>query len=100
MDLNGKNIFIKGLVIRILGPLYEIEGEGKLYKCRLRGKFRNVKTQLANPIVVGDYVMFILEKNGKGIIEEILPRKTTLSRPGIHSKGHKEQLTREGVQYD
>ncbi|NLV86519.1 MAG: ribosome small subunit-dependent GTPase A, partial [Clostridiales bacterium] len=44
-----------------------------------RGRFRLEKTK---PLV-GDYVTYSLDSNGKGMIDSILPRKNSFSRPAV-----------------
>jgi len=69
---------MQGRIIGNIANLYKVEVENKIYDATARGKFKNKDI---SP-VVGDEVIIQLEKE-KGIIEEILPRKTYIKRPKI-----------------
>lgn len=70
---------INGLITKGIGGFYYVEASGKTYECKARGVFRKNKV---TPFV-GDHVNISLESNGKGSIEEILPRRNFLTRPPI-----------------
>jgi len=69
---------MQGIIIGNIANLYKVESNNIIYEATARGKFKN---QEISP-VVGDEVEIKLE-NEKGIIEEILPRKTYIKRPKI-----------------
>lgn len=48
--------------------------------CRIKGKFRLAGEKTTNPVVVGDKVEVDLEKDGNGIISEIMPRQNYVLR--------------------
>lgn len=73
-----KNEWIDGVVVRSLSSFHYVQtGPGAKVECRLRGRFRRDD----NPIITGDRVRITPLGDGKGVIEEILPRKTVLYRP-------------------
>ncbi|MEN7550856.1 ribosome small subunit-dependent GTPase A [Rapidithrix thailandica] len=81
----------KGFVIKSTGSWYEIrDDEGKAYKGRLRGKFKQKGYKVTNPIAVGDYVKFELEQSQEGtvLITDILPRDNHIIRQSTHRKWH------------
>jgi ribosome biogenesis GTPase len=59
--------------------LYYVLIDGHEVECRQRGRFRLEK----RPVLTGDQVQVSLIGDGKGAIEEILPRKSELKRPPI-----------------
>ncbi len=70
-----------GRVVRMIGGFYYVESltEAKLVECAIRGRLK-----LKNEgILVGDLVDFSIEANGKGVIDEIKPRESTLTRPYV-----------------
>ncbi len=69
----------EGIVTKAYGGFYYVRVEEDLLECRLRGKFRKQK-QNALP---GDRVRVAVLEQGKGVVEEILPRKNELVRPPI-----------------
>ena len=71
---------IEGLVIKSTGSWYEVAlPDGERIQCRIIGKFRLAGKKLTNPVAVGDRVLLEKEMDDKGLIKEILPRKTTSS---------------------
>ena len=72
---------MKGLVIKSTGSWYEVRQEdGSVIQCRLRGQFRIKGIKNTNPVVVGDFVQYELEKDGNGWITTIEPRKNYIDR--------------------
>lgn len=66
----------EGLVLRKYSGFYYVQGGSQVYECRLRGKIRE-------KVVTGDRVIFTVLEPGKGVIEEVLSRRTELYRPPI-----------------
>ncbi len=76
-----------GTVYKSTGSWYWVKSEGKLYKCRIKGKFRIKGIKSTNPIAVGDIVDFDTEKKGDeevGIIEKIHERKNYIVRKSVN----------------
>ncbi len=86
---------IKGLVMRSTGSWYEVRAEsGKVYKARLKGKFKLNGPKTSNPITVGDWVLFSMEDeaNQTVVIEQINPRQNYLIRKSVHKTGQGQLL--------
>ncbi len=82
---------MKGTIIRSTGSWYEIAGEDeKIYKGRLRGKFKLKGLKVTNPIAVGDVVLFEHdnEQENTVTIHEICPRKNYIIRTSVHKAAH------------
>ena len=77
---------LKGLIIKSTGSWYQVlESEtAKVYEARIRGKFKLIKTRLTNPLAVGDFVEFKLEKDDIAWITKIEPRKNYLIRKSVN----------------
>jgi len=76
-----------GVVIKSTGSWYTIrtDNDGKIYECRIRGKFRMSGIKSTNPVTVGDIVDFELEKNSdNGIITKIHDRKNYIIRKSVN----------------
>ena len=77
-----------GIVYKSTGSWYTVKTlNGKIYKCRIKGKFRLKGIKSTNPIAVGDYVEFELEtKNNTetGIIHNIKERKNYIVRKSVN----------------
>ena len=72
---------MEGLVIKSTGSWYEVKtAEGKIIRCRVRGKLKIKGLKVTNPVSVGDHVQYDPEDNGQGIIHSILPRTNYLIR--------------------
>ncbi len=67
------------VITKALSGFYYVRDGDSLVECRARGRFRLEKTK---PLV-GDYVTYSLDSNGKGMIDSILPRKNSFSRPAV-----------------
>jgi ribosome biogenesis GTPase len=70
---------IKGLILKGIGGQYTVKTKNSIYICEIRG---SIKYSDDRPIV-GDFVQIeiIDEELKKGMIKNILPRKTKLHRP-------------------
>ncbi len=76
-----------GQVYKSTGSWYTVKTlNGKVYDCRIKGKFRIEEIKSTNPIAVGDFVEFELEdKSDKetGIIKRIQERKNYIVRKSV-----------------
>lgn len=70
---------LKGIILRGYSSFYYVLADEKEYECSLRGKYRLKKQDF----LPGDNVLISLVGNDKGVIEEVLPRKSRLIRPPI-----------------
>ena len=72
---------MKGIITKSTGLWYDVRTEtGDIIPCRLRGKFRIDGNKNTNPAVVGDHVVFDLEKDSTGYITHIEKRKNYIDR--------------------
>ncbi|MFV0499466.1 MAG: ribosome small subunit-dependent GTPase A [Bacilli bacterium] len=70
----------EGIILKLIGGNYYVETrEHCMYKCRSRGKFRNLNI---SPLV-GDKVIFDITENGEGYLMKVLPRTNELYRPKV-----------------
>jgi ribosome biogenesis GTPase len=84
-DLNA------GLVVYAHAGRYEVEAGSQRVICILRGRLKREK-RFTDLLVAGDRVRWRLTSPGRGIIEEILPRDTQLSRPRPGSPGSEDLI--------
>jgi len=79
----------EGTVVENRGALFEVLVEGRVVRCVLRGRLKHVKKgerrHAATPIAAGDRVKIAMLEPGRGVIEEIVPRETGLSRAAAGS---------------
>ena len=77
---------IQGRVIRARSGFYDVRHDHLTLRCTLRGRIkREQRSEIgrriyADPVAVGDVVTFIQLDDEEGVIEELLPRRTKLSR--------------------
>ena len=67
-----------GRILRSLSGFYDVQTEAGLITCRGRGSLRK---KGLTPLT-GDLVK-VTEENGKGMVEEILPRQNSFIRPAV-----------------
>lgn len=73
---------ITGRVLRSTGSWYMVAGDnGKIYECRLKGKFRTEGLRSTNPIAVGDIVDYMPDDDAlEGVITNIHERSNYIVR--------------------
>ena len=70
---------MEGIIFKALSGFYYVKADEKTVECKARGRFRREKI---TPLV-GDRVIFQEAGNGKGVIDEICPRRNTFIRPPV-----------------
>ncbi len=76
---------MKGRVIKSTGSWYQLRNEeGEIFKARIRGKFRLDNIQHTNPVAVGDFVDFEVDKDGLAVIQKIHERKNYIIRRSVN----------------
>lgn len=78
----------EGRVIQSTGSWYKVvpDNTEQFIKCRLPGRFRLKEYELTNPVAVGDYVLFSMNDDGTGSIEEIKERDNYIIRQATHGR--------------
>ena len=71
---------IEGMVVENRGALFEVLVDGRIVRCLLRGKFKKGKQRKVAPVAAGDRVRVAMLEPGRGVIEQVLPRDSGLSR--------------------
>ncbi|TYC02435.1 MAG: ribosome small subunit-dependent GTPase A [Kosmotoga sp.] len=93
---------MKGFVINKQKGLFKVKDyeNGELVNCTLRGRLFKQLENKKSLVVVGDEVEYQPVYGGKGVITEIIPRKSKLSRKGAGKKGrHQEQIIAANIDY-
>ena len=70
---------IQGVVIKTYNSYYYVQTGTKVTMCTLRGRFKQERFSL----LVGDEVKYIYTTADKGVIEDILSRRSMLKRPMV-----------------
>lgn len=69
---------ISGRIMKALSGFYYVQTNDRMVECKARGRFRK---EGITPLV-GDWVEITMER-GKGMIEQIAPRKNSFVRPAV-----------------
>ncbi|MBI4582079.1 MAG: ribosome small subunit-dependent GTPase A [Planctomycetes bacterium] len=75
--------FLRGTVIAVRGQFVEVDAGGRTWMCTVRRVLRTKLIEGRHPVVAGDQVRFAPAPEstiGQAVIEEVLPRRTTLHR--------------------
>ncbi len=95
-DISKKDNMLRGRVFRAESGFYRVETAEGFFLCTLRGKFKKRNLNIVDPVAVGDDVSILPAKEGQGVIEQVFPRRTKLSRcDSLH--GYKEQVIAANV---
>lgn len=71
-----------GRVIKFYNSFFFVKVENNLIPCKLRGIIKRDK-KVGSAVCPGDFVEISKLKDGSGVIEKILPRKSLLNRPAV-----------------
>lgn len=82
----------EGLVLRSTGSWYEVRTDEEIVQARVRGKFRLEERDVTNPVAVGDRVTMRMEQDGTGLITDLLPRHSKLSRRAAGRRAGREHV--------
>lgn len=81
----------RGVVVEVSSGLCRVAlGERRLM-CGLRGSLSAEETGFTNVVAVGDDVLVFEDGTGRGIVEAVLPRRSTLARPDVF-RSHLQQV--------
>jgi ribosome biogenesis GTPase len=81
----------QGRVIKSFGKRFIVATPKGTVDCELRGRFRLSTDESLTPVAVGDRVSILVENPPYGVIEEVEPRRSKLSRPDVY-KTEREQI--------
>lgn len=91
MNIESLEPLLSGWIIRYQSGFFEVETGKGLFTCQLRGKLkRGPKT--GDLLSIGDRVEITPQRDGSGVIETILPRKSALVRTTSTGRGEYRQI--------
>ncbi|MFQ5583404.1 MAG: GTPase RsgA, partial [Calditrichia bacterium] len=93
--MTGKAKLVTGKVLKTTRKLYDVAVEGRIIQCVVRGKLSTEDSEYST-VRTGDNVRVSLASEREGIIQEILPRRSRLSRL-IESRAYKEQIVAANI---
>jgi len=79
------NDILEGVVIENHGALFDVLVGDAMLRCFLRGRLKKDKRQKSALIAAGDRVKVRPLGHGRGVVEEVLPRESDLSRKAAGS---------------
>jgi ribosome biogenesis GTPase len=74
---------MKGRIHKIAANDYEVHTQKGVFHCRFRGKLKRERKAALKLAAVGDFVEITPGEAGEGAIEEVLPRRSRLSRHDV-----------------
>jgi ribosome biogenesis GTPase len=77
--LNSLEHLVEGVVIKAFGGFFYVHDGLTARECTLRGRMRYKKQH----VMVGDRVQIVPGQDGKGVVENVLPRRSALVRPAV-----------------
>jgi ribosome biogenesis GTPase len=80
-----------GRVVRIGGKTFDVKTPAGLLVCQFRGRLKKERQAVVRLVAVGDEVEVTPTEGTEGVIEEVLPRRSKLSRPSA-ANSRKEQV--------
>lgn len=81
----------EGIVVRVHGGHYYVRDDERVVDCALRGRLKKERAE-SDLVAIGDQVRWSELEEGFGTIEEVLPRKTVLSRSPPPPRPQVEQV--------
>ena len=75
----------QGVVIENHGAIFDVDVDGRMVRCFLRGRLKKDKRTKVGLIAAGDRVKVRLLEYGRGVVEEVLPRESDVSRAAAGS---------------
>lgn len=71
---------LEGIVVKSAGTGYFVDTPAGVLTCKLRGAFKQFELEQENIVAVGDRVKVLDAGENEGVVTEVLPRRTKLSR--------------------
>jgi ribosome biogenesis GTPase len=81
---------IRGRVIKVQSGFYDVETDGGLIVCQLRGRLKQGRKE-GDIVAIGDWVKITIQEPGAGMIEEVEPRQSMLYRLAPTARGEYQQ---------
>lgn len=82
---------IPGTVIQAQSGFYDVVTDQGLHVCQLRGRLKKGR-KLGDIAAIGDWVKITIQEPGKGMIEEVDPRRSMLYRMAPTPRGEYQQV--------
>jgi ribosome biogenesis GTPase len=74
---------VQGVVTQVSTGLCRVDLGGSSVLCEVRGTLSAEDTGFTNVVAVGDDVVISLDGGDRGVLETVLPRRSTLARPDV-----------------
>ncbi|HMB92800.1 MAG TPA: ribosome small subunit-dependent GTPase A [Rhodothermales bacterium] len=87
-----EDAYLQGTIVRSTGSWYDVQVADRVVPSKVRGKFRLEEQDLKNPVAVGDEVTIRINPDDTGLITEIHPRRSKLSRRAAGRRIGMEQI--------
>jgi ribosome biogenesis GTPase len=71
---------VQGTVTEVTSGRCKVSHNGSIVDCSVRGSLFTIESGYTNVVAVGDRVNLHMEADGRGVVEEVLPRRSILAR--------------------
>jgi ribosome biogenesis GTPase len=82
---------IRGLVVQAQSGFFDVETDQGLVVCQLRGRLKKGRRE-GDIVAIGDWAQISIQEPGKGMIEDVEPRRTMLYRMAPTPRGEYQQV--------
>ena len=80
-DTSSTPLGLQGTVVTAAGMSARVEMADRVVDCTVRGILTEIETGFTNAVAVGDRVVVSEDSVGGWVVEDVLPRRTSLTRP-------------------
>ncbi len=82
---------IRGRVIQAQSGFFDVQTDQGVVVCQIRGRLKKGRKQ-GDIVAIGDWVRVSIQEPGRGMIEEVEPRRTMLYRMAPTPRGEYQQI--------
>lgn len=83
---------MKGRVLQLSGLHALVDAEGQVWQCELRGRLKAAMRAATAPLAAGDWVEVRATAPGTGVVEQVHPRRTKISRKASGLRGGEQVM--------
>ena len=83
---------MKGRILRVSGLQSLVEADATQWLCELRGRLKSAQRVSTSAVVAGDWVEFTATGEASGIIEDVYPRVSKISRVASGTRPYEQLL--------
>jgi ribosome biogenesis GTPase len=90
-EMSEMSEMIRGRVLKAQSGFFDVETDQGLIVCKIRGRLKQGRRE-GDIVAIGDWVQITIQEPGKGMIEDIEPRRNMLYRMAPTPRGEYQQI--------